>query len=66
VLDYAPVLDGDQKAVTLLITPAQAETAGLDPAKTYRHKVVITDPAISQPIVLLRGWFTVRGDGSTL
>jgi hypothetical protein len=66
VLDYAPTLADDQNSVILLITPAQATTAGLDPAKSYRHKVLITDPAISEPIVLLRGWFRVRGDGGSL
>lgn len=64
VIDYAPTLAGDQKYAILLITPEQAAT--LDPGQTYRHKVIITDPAISQPIVLLRGWFSVRGDGSPL
>jgi hypothetical protein len=64
VIDYAPTLTGDQKSAILLITTEQI--SALDPAQTYRHKVIITDPAISQPVVLLRGWFTVRGDGSAL
>ena len=62
VIDYAPTVADDEKSVILLITPEQIEA--LDPAQSYRHKVLITDPAISQPIVLLRGWFQVRGDGS--
>jgi hypothetical protein len=59
VIDYAPALAGE--SAILLITPEQI--AALDPAQTYRHKVLITDPAINEPIVLLRGWFRVRGDG---
>lgn len=64
VIDYAPTLAGDQKSAILLLTPEQ--TAALDAKLTYRHKVTITDPAISLPIVLLRGWFSVNGDGGTL
>lgn len=64
VIDYAPTLAGDQNSVILLITPEQI--AALNPAQSYRHKVLITDPAIDEPIVLLRGWFRVRGDGGTL
>jgi hypothetical protein len=64
VLDYAGTLDGDQRAVTFLITPEQ--TQALDPALSYRHKITMTDPDIGAVIVLLRGWFSVRGDGSTL
>jgi hypothetical protein len=64
VIDYAPTLAGDQKSAVLLITPEQI--AALDPAQSYRHKIIVTDPAVSQPIVLLRGWFRVQGDGGTL
>lgn len=64
VLDYALTLAGDQRSAVLLITPEQI--AALDPKQSYRHKVVVTDPATSLPIVLLRGWFRVQGDGGTL
>lgn len=56
-LSVEAVISSGQKWARLIITPAQIADLGVG---TFEHRLTLGDVSVG-PVVVARGWFTVRG-----